>query len=253
MDIPTVDMKGQTVFASPYNGKLVPVVYANLSQARKKAEKLGEGWDVWQSPLSRRFFVVKASTTHEAKERAMSKAKVSKMLSRIAGRLVEAADDKDIQQFKYALHNLFTAGYNTKLYGFMRDNAEVKDFIGRVQALAKEGNGILERLQSETPYKEQWGFDLTGFPLGSWKKLISRLGLKLEHQGGGEYGNSFWVGNGLEIVTEHNPMDDIRGDTEFAGYIGIEGAKSKVLEAVRLIKSLTDNIKGESPHKRSFI
>ena len=56
---------GVEVLAKVYEDMIMAVTYGNRTQAQKKVARLGEGWNVYQSPLSRVFFVRKI--TPEAK------------------------------------------------------------------------------------------------------------------------------------------------------------------------------------------
>jgi hypothetical protein len=59
-DVPTVKLKstGAEVLAKEYEGELVPVTYANRTQAEKKVGSLGAGWDVYKG-LGRPFYITK--------------------------------------------------------------------------------------------------------------------------------------------------------------------------------------------------
>ncbi len=50
-----------TVLAKDYHGESVPIIYANRTQARRKANELGSAWAVKQGPQSRRFYVVRVN------------------------------------------------------------------------------------------------------------------------------------------------------------------------------------------------
>lgn len=50
---------GKEVLAKFYKEDLAPITCANRTQAEKIAHRTGKGWAAWQSPVSRRFFVVR--------------------------------------------------------------------------------------------------------------------------------------------------------------------------------------------------
>jgi len=113
----------------------------------------------------------------------------------------------------------------------------------------------------------KWGFDLTGFKSAEdWKKVLKSVGIsdegKLTTEKVSGIENVYWVwkGKGITIYTGNNPVTGEylypkRREPEvgYASYIGIEGNEDKVKKVVKTIKSLTNDIKAESPNKRDFI
>ncbi len=110
-----------------------------------------------------------------------------------------------------------------------------------------------EKTHHNPSRRKEWGFDLTDFKPGGWSKVLCELGIDPapsvrslyagDPRMSGKYRTFIWTGRGIEIVTSNNPISGesgaISGDhtqKNFAGFIGIRGTPSKVMEAKRLIK-----------------
>jgi len=116
--------------------------------------------------------------------------------------------------------------------------------------------------------KIKWGFDLTDFgSAANWKKIVDRFKLKMRVKTkkydipGQEkptvIKHFHWTVPGLMIITAANPLTGEHGayfnrtpDKGYAGYIGIEGDKDKVM---RLVKAIRKYSTDESPNRRDFI
>lgn len=110
------------------------------------------------------------------------------------------------------------------------------------------------------PIHYKWGFDIVDFGSSdTWQSLCRDL--HLQYHGPTNSLAFLWKRQDgqLHLTTQNNPLTGEYGPGNrptqpgFASYIGIEGRSDFVLLAVEAVRQYATSIKGESPHKRSFI
>ena len=113
----------------------------------------------------------------------------------------------------------------------------------------------------------QYGFDLTDFKPGGFKRFLKALGIPMVAKGsstGASWSDGksfFWRNKDIIIITGNNPItgqyrDEGRRSPEknYASYVGIETKDPKDMDrVVKLFKQNTSYRKGESKGRRSFI
>lgn len=115
----------------------------------------------------------------------------------------------------------------------------------------------------------QWGFDTTKFKPDGWRNVVGDLRLRFHSRvklhlcefqwqsmdSSGEFDTRLSVFTTANPHTGeyYHPNQRPQLELDFAGFIGIEGDPVYVRRAIEAIKLNAEYIKGETPHKRSFI
>lgn len=116
----------------------------------------------------------------------------------------------------------------------------------------------MKKKVSDEEGEAQWGFDLTSISAENWKKIL--LAGEISPKPVNDDGKWVWTGPNIKIHTGNDPISGKYGRTggrapekDYASYIGIYGEKAIVKKIAKMISTLAEDIKEETPNKSRFI